>query len=128
MSQVALGSFHSVVLAGSRTQSVYTWAAWRPNPAVFFEALVLKCFLFLGLGHMLILQLLHIFRENLQVGTRFRQVVNFLFLAKVMAKPWATRWVVASPCLLWWFRWKTPRLRQGPKAVREISMQSLVAC
>ena len=128
MSQVALGSFHSVVLAGSRTQSVYTWGCLETKPSWIFSSSSSQVFFVFGTWKYAHSSSFADFRENLQVGTCFCQAVNLLFLAKVMAKPWATRWVVASPCLLWWFRWKTPRLRQGPKAVREISMQSLVAC
>ena len=46
-------------------------AAWRPNPAGFFQALVLKCFLFLGLGNMLILHLLQIFEKISKLGPAF---------------------------------------------------------
>ena len=34
--KVALGSFHSVVLAGSRTQSVYTWGCLETKPSCIF--------------------------------------------------------------------------------------------
>ena len=31
VSRLALGSFHSVALAGNRVQAVYTWGAWAPE-------------------------------------------------------------------------------------------------